>query len=72
MAVGKTHKLNMSIASKPTVQGRLGGSAVEHLPLAQSVIPGFWDQVPQWPSCTEPASPSAYASASLCVSLMNK
>ena len=26
--------------------GCLDGSAVEHLPLAQDVIPEFWDQVP--------------------------
>ena len=25
------------------LQGQLGGSAVEHLPLAHFVIPGFWD-----------------------------
>ena len=24
-------------------QGRLGGSAIEHLPLAQGMIPGSWD-----------------------------
>ena len=51
--------------------GRLGGSMVEHLPLAH-VIPGFWDQVPQQAPCREPASPSVSVSASLCVSLMNK
>ena len=54
------------------MQGRLGGSVVEHLPLAQGMIPGSWDQVPHRASCMEPASPSAYVSASLCVSLMNK
>ena len=29
-------------------EGRLGGSVVERLPLAQGVIPEFWDQVPHW------------------------
>ena len=53
-------------------QGRLGGSVVEHLPLAQGMIPGSRDgvlhQVPHW----EPASSSAYVSISFSVSLMNK
>ena len=53
-------------------KGHLGGSAVEHLPSAQGVILGSWDQVPHQTPCMEPASPSAYVSASLCVSLMNK
>ena len=38
----------------------------ECLPLAQVVIPGSWDRVPHWASSREPASPSAYVSASLC------
>ena len=50
--------------------GRLGGSVFEHLPLAQVVIPGSWDGVPDWAPLREPASPSAYVSAS--VSLINK
>ena len=57
----------------------LGGSGFEHLPLAQGMIPEFRDQVPQWASCKEPASPSACVSASLSLSslslslsLMNK
>ena len=45
---------------------------VEHLPLAQVMIPGCWDRVPRQDPLREPASPSAYVSASLCVSLMNK
>ena len=56
-------------------RGHLGGSVVEHLPLAPVVIPGSWDQVPQQDiPCMEPASPSACVSASLSlsVSLMNK
>ena len=27
-------------------QGRLGGSVVKHLPLAQDVIPALWDRGP--------------------------
>ena len=50
--------------------GPLGGSVVERLPLAQVMIPGSWDQVPLQAPQREPASPSAYVSAS--VSLMNK
>ena len=44
---------------------RLGGSAVEHPPSAQGVIPGSWDRVPHWVPCREPASPSACVSASV-------
>ena len=50
----------------------LGCSVVEHLPLAQVMILGSWDQVPYQVPHREPASPSAYVSASLCMSLMNK
>ena len=52
--------------------GHLGGSVVEHLPLAQVVILGSWDGVPHQAHHREPASPSAYVSASLSVSLMDK
>ena len=45
-----------------------GGSVVEHLPWAQGVILGSWDRVPHRAPCREPASPSAWVSASLCVS----
>ena len=50
--------------------GHLGGSAVERLPLAQGMIPGFGDRVLHQAPCKKPASPSAYVSTSL--SLMNK
>ena len=53
-------------------QGPLGGSVVWHLPLAQGVILGFQDRVPPQAPCEESGSPSAYVSASLSVSLMNK
>ena len=49
--------------------GRLGGAAVERLPLAQGVILESWDRVPHQAPCMGPASPSAYVSASLSVSL---
>ena len=52
--------------------GPLGGSVVEHLPLAQVMILEFQDRVLHQVPHMEPASPSAYAPASLCVSLMNK
>ena len=48
--------------------GYLGGSVVDHLPLAQAVITGSWDQVPHQATCREPASPFACVSASLCLS----
>ena len=46
----------------------LGGSVVEHLPLAQGMILGAWDQVPHQAPRGEPVSLSAFLS----VSLMNK
>ena len=33
--------------------GHLGGSVVEHLPLAQVVISGSWNHVPQQASCRD-------------------
>ena len=42
------------------MEGHSGDSAVEHLPSAQGVTPGSWDRVPH-----QPASPSAYMSASV-------
>ena len=45
--------------------GYPGGSVVEHLPLAQIMIPGSWDQVLHQAPHREPASPSAYVSAFL-------
>ena len=51
--------------------GCVGGSVAEHLPSAQDVILGSWDQVLCRAPWKEPASPSACISASLCLS-MNK
>ena len=47
-------------------------TVVERLPLDQVVIPGSWDRVPHQATHGEPVSPSAYVSASLSVSPMNK
>ena len=52
--------------------GRLGGSAVECLSLAQDVIPGFWDRVSHRALCEEPAFPSACVSASLSLSVSHE
>ena len=61
--------MNRPITSKEIESARhLGGSVVEHLPLAQVMIPGSWDRVPHQAPRREPASPSAYVSASLCLS----
>ena len=49
-------------------KGHQGGSVVEHLPLAQVVIAGSWDQVLHQAPRREPASTSAYVSASMCLS----
>ena len=54
---------------KCSMRGRLGGSAVEHLPSAQGVILGSRDRVPHRAPCMGPASPSACVSASLSVCL---
>ena len=62
----------ISFIIKSPTPGCLGGAVVKHLPLAQVMIPGSWDQAPQQAPHREPASPSAYVSASLSVSLMNK
>ena len=43
---------------------------VERLPSAQGVILGSWDEVLHWALQREAASPSAYVSASVYVSLM--
>ena len=61
--------LDISLIKSSTL-GRLGGSVVERLPLAQVMIPGSWDQVPHQAPCMETASPSVCVSAStsLCVS----
>ena len=71
-----------AVASTPTTlpfqalnnrtQGHLGGSVVERLPLAQVVILGSWDRVLHQAPHGELASPSAYVSAFLSVSLRNK
>ena len=52
--------------------GCLGGSVLEHLPLAQVMILGSWERVLHRVPRMEPASPSACVSASLSVFLMNK
>ena len=53
--------------------GHLGSSVVELLPSAEGMIPeGSWDGVLSLVPSREPASPSAYVSASLCVSFINK
>ena len=54
---------------KSHLQGHLGGSVADRLPLAQVMILGFPDPVlHQAPPHGEPPSPSADVSASLCVS----
>ena len=53
------------VSLRSVILGRLGGSALEHLPLARGVIPGSWGPVPHQAPRREPASPSEYVSASL-------
>ena len=52
--------------------GHLGGTVVERLPFAHGMVSGSWDLVLHQAPHREPASPSAYVSASLSVSLMSK
>ena len=49
------------------VEGLLGGSVVECLPLAQGVTSESWDRGLHQAPCMEPASPFACVSASLSV-----
>ena len=49
-------------------EGHLGGSAVEHLPLAQGVILDSQVRVPHQALCMQPASLSACVSASISLS----
>ena len=65
--LGASSPLNTSIPWDARV-----AQVVEHLPLAQLMILGSWDQVLHPAPHRKPASPSAYISAFLCVSLMNK
>ena len=57
---------------KWSVWGHLAGSGLERLLLAQGMILGPWDWVPNQAPYREPASPFARVSPSLCVSFMNK
>ena len=59
---------SLDFSLKNPVWGHLGGSGVNHLPLAQGVILESWDWVPHWAPCVEPASSSACVSASLSLS----
>ena len=56
-----------------TYSGHLGGPVVEHLPLAQVVIPAFWDQVPHRAPYGSQLLPLPMSlSLSLCPSWINK
>ena len=61
-----TQSVEISLKGQP---GWLSGLAP---PAAQGMILETLDRVPRRALCMEPASPSAYVSASLSVSLMNK
>ena len=61
----------MTSIRRPSL-GHLSGLVVEHLPLAQVMILGSCGWVLHQAPHGKSASPSAYASASLSVSLMNK
>ena len=65
-------KLKTKIVSKRMKWGRLGSSVMKRLPSAQGVTLGSRDRVLHWAPCMEPASPSAWVSASLSATLMSK
>ena len=54
-SVGQCSKEQMEqkLSRKPRKRGCLGDSGVEHLPLAQVMILGSWDQVLHWAPCEE-------------------
>ena len=65
--------LAISLIQRKKLNHRGGGTWVAQqlsvcLRLARVMIPGSWDRVPYRAPLREPASPSAYVSASLCVS----
>ena len=74
MIPGLKYELIMCLAPHKDFRGsgRVGGSAVEHLPSAWAMILGSQDRVPHWAPCKESASPSAYVSTYFSASLMNK
>ena len=57
-------KAILAFNKKKLKLGLLGGSVVEHLPLAQGVVLETQDRVLHQAPCMEPASPSACVSAS--------
>ena len=63
--------LNFSLCMK-NFMGHLGGSMVEHLPLAQVMIPVSWDQVPHQALCRGASFSLCLCLASFSESLMNK
>ena len=64
------YNLRDIISKTITQEGSLGGAVVWRLPLAQGVILETQDRIPhQGPGAWSLLLPSAYASASLCVSL---
>ena len=65
--------INKILKKKKYIQKRhRGHSVAEHLPLDQGMIPRSWDRVPHIRLPAPPASPSAYVSASLCLSWTHK
>ena len=69
---GQCTKKKQYYIQKKIAEGRLGGSVVERLPLAQGVVPESQNGVPHQAPLGGPASPSACVSASFSGSLMNK
>ena len=68
-AAPRLHTLRQKEKKEREKKGRLSGSAVERLPLTQSMIMGSWNRVPHQTPCMESVSPSACVSASLSLCL---
>ena len=62
---------SVGLGLKLNVLGHLGGSMIEHLPLAHSIILGSRDWVPHRASCVEPVLPLP-VSLSVCLLWINK
>ena len=61
-------QLPLKLFRKILCVGRLGGSVVVSVCLQLRPDPGVCDRLLDWVPCREPAPPSAYVSASVCVS----
>ena len=67
--LGGLCKKRYNTVKTANVLEHLSDSVVRRLPSAQVMIPGSWNRVPHQAPSMKPASPSAYVSASLSLSV---